>query len=143
FFVAVVGFDDFYVVVVTQGSRGGAQQVEDNVDAHNHVGSEDYWGRFGRQRKLLFFRVSHTGGANNQHFAMGAAELCVFQSEVRKGEVHQHVEVVFHFVQAAGHFYTGLADTSHFAGVGTDQAAARLNDGGTELKTFSAVYRLD
>src|SRR5690554_2710356 len=44
FFVAVVGLDDFHVVVVAQGRRGGAQEVEDDVNANAHVGREHHRG---------------------------------------------------------------------------------------------------
>src|SRR5690554_6552595 len=79
FFVAVVGLDDFHVVVVAQSSRGGAQEVEDDVNAHAHVGGEDDRGGFGGQGELFFFSIGHAGGADNQHLAVSAAELCVFQ----------------------------------------------------------------
>src|SRR5690554_6751871 len=79
FFVAVVGFDDFYVVVVTKSSRCRAQEVEDDVDANAHVGGEDDRGGFGGQGELFFFGVGHAGGADDQHLAVSAAELCVFQ----------------------------------------------------------------
>src|SRR5690554_4671494 len=79
FFVAVVGFDDFHVVVVAQGRRGGAQEVEDDVNAHAHVGGEDDRGGFGGQGELFFFGVGHAGGSDDQHLAVSAAEPGVFQ----------------------------------------------------------------
>src|SRR5690606_12151294 len=143
FFVAVVGFDDFYVVVVTQSGRCRAQEVEDDVDANAHVGGEDHRGGFCRQGQLFFFSIGHAGSADDDHFAVGAAKLRVFQGQVREGEVHQYVEVVFDVVQAAGHFYAGFADAGHFAGVGANQAAARLDNGGAQLEALGTVDGFD
>lgn len=141
--MAVVCFDDFHVVVITQRCSGGAQQVEDDVDAHAHVRRKNDRSVFGGQGQLFFFGVGHAGGADHEHFAVGAAKLRVFQGQIREGEVHQYVEVVFDVAQAGGHFYAGFADAGHFAGVGANQATAWLDDGSAELQAFGTVDRFD
>ena len=117
FFEAVMGFDDFDVIVLAEGFCDFADEVEEDVDADAHVGSEEYGdgGCGGGDFGFLF--VGEAGSADE---AGGLAPAAFFEPGKGAGwggEVYEYVGVL---APVGFNGQVERADACEFAGVASE-----------------------
>ena len=140
--VAVVGFDDFHVHIVSQHPCGHVQQLEAQVDAGAEIGGLAHPNPRGSGVDLRLLFRGETGGTDHHRHAVLGAQRHIGERGLGNAEIDQHIDIAHHLGELTGHGDAILALPGQFAGIGAHQAAVGPFQGRGELQTLGGGHRL-
>ncbi|MNV41302.1 hypothetical protein D3C71_1329340 [compost metagenome] len=140
----MVRLDDFDIRVIAEYPRRHFQQFQRQVYTHAEIRGEHDGNILARLGQQLLLCGIQPGGADDHGLARLAAERQVFQHDFRQREVDQHIELFRHRIQIARQRHADTPQRSEFAGIHTNQRAARPHDGGRQTGQWrTLLHRLD
>src|SRR5437867_3185216 len=116
-----MGFEHLDVVVLAQRAGDVGEYLQEDIDSHAHVGSDDARNRFGQLAEPGQLLGREPGRPDDHGFSGGGHDRQMHESGVRRGELNEDLGAVGQRGQIIGHRHAQTAAPRGFSGVGPDR----------------------